>query len=235
MGSIPFGIVKWLELIWQSKLPPNAKYIAAYLRTFMNDKSDMAWPSYTRMEHETGLSRSTLSKYLTVLEEENWLTRERGSAKINTRYYANLPQKVSDEIVKNALQGSSRGELGSSRGELGVVREANSNKQYNKQNNNQEPILGEIVDLYERLIRQKCNAKGVFKESFLNNQSRVKNLKARLKENPEHKKIEFWENYFLRCSQVSWIREGINGEPVCTLDMLVTKNKFDKNVEAFWA
>ena len=235
MGSIPFGFVKWLELIWKSDLPPNAKYIAAYLRTFMNDKSDMAWPSYSRMESETGLSRSTLAKYLGELERHNWLTRERGNSKYNTRYFANLPQKVSDEIIKNVTQGSSTHALRSSRDELGVVRETDTNKQYNKQTNKQERLLGEIIDLYEKVIRKNCKAKGVFKESFLNNQSRVKNLKARVKENPEHRNIEFWENYFSKCSEVKWIRDGIDGEPVCTLDMLVTKNKFDKNVEAFWA
>ena len=235
MGSIPFGIVKWLELIWKSDLPPNAKYIAAYLRTFMNDKSDMAWPSYSRMVCETGLSKSTLAKYLGVLEAHNWLIRDRGNSKNNTRYHANLPQKVSDEIVQKAIGGSAPHGLRSARDGLGVVRETDTNIQSNKQKNNQDAFLGEIIDLYEKVIRKSCKAKGVFKESFLNNQSRVKNLKARVKENSEHKKIEFWENYFLKCSEVKWIRDGIDGEAVCTLDMLVTKNKFDKNVEAFWA
>ena len=27
MGSIPFGVVKWLELIWLADLPPNSKCV----------------------------------------------------------------------------------------------------------------------------------------------------------------------------------------------------------------
>lgn len=243
MGSIPFGVVKWLEFIWKADLPPYSKYLAAYLRTFMNDKSDMAWPSYSRMIHETNLSRSTIAKYLEVLEEHGWLVRDKGNTGKNTVYHAVIPSKVMSEMIESTstcgelvnTKTSTSGELGSSCGELGVVRVANSNKQLNKQSNKQDSLLGEIVDLYLSILKENCNVKGVFKESFLNSKERVKPLLARIKENDEHKKPQFWKAYFENCSRISWVKDGINGEAVCTLDMLINKTKFNRNVEAFWA
>lgn len=101
--------------------------------------------------------------------------------------------------------------------------------------NKPSSLYGEIIDAYIGIIGEKCKAKSVFKNTFLINPSRLKPLVSRVKENPEHQKIEFWENYFLKCSEVNWIRDGIDGEPVCTLDMLVNKTKFEKLVEGFWA
>lgn len=236
MGSIPFGVVKWLEFIWKADLPPYSKYLAAYLRTFMNDKSDMAWPSYSRMIHETNLSRSSIAKYLEVLEDHGWLVRDKGNTGKNTVYHAVIPSKVMTEMIESTSTcGVLVNKSTSTCGELKVVRVANSNIQINKQNNNQDSFLGEIVDLYLSIIKDNCNAKGLFKESFLNSKERVKPLLARIKENDEHKKIQFWRAYFENCSRITWVKDGINGEAVCTLDMLINKTKFNRNVEAFWA
>ena len=112
-------VVDWLNTVWETDLPYQSKYLACYLRKFMNSQHDMAWPSYSRMIAETGLSRATIAKYLTVLDEAGWIVRERGSPNQNTRYIVSFPQAISD------LQSSLSSELGSSSGELGVVQEVN--------------------------------------------------------------------------------------------------------------
>lgn len=95
-------------------------------------------------------------------------------------------------------------------------------------------FASEVLDLYEPIILTKCNAKGFFKDSFLKS-NRVKPLLARISENEQHKSLEFWQNYFDRCCDIKWIRDGIDGEAKCTIDMLVNKTKFYRHVEEFWA
>ncbi len=236
MGSIPFGVVKWLELIWLADLPPNSKYLCAYLRTFMNDKSDMAWPSYTRISSETGLSRPTISRHFDYLDSEGWLSRDKGNSNKSTRYYACIPDSVNEKLISDAIGGGSNASLLRSNVSLPkVVTSCNSNKQLNKQDNKQSPLLGKIVDMYLSIVKDNCNAKGCLKDHFLSSKERIKPLLARISENEEHQREEFWQAYFNNCKTISWIRDGIDGEAVCTIDMLINKTKFYRNVEAFWA
>ena len=169
-----FGVVKWLEMIWQTDLPANAKYIAAYLRTYMNDKSDVAWPSLGRIQRETGLSRSTVTKYLGVLESEGWIIRIRGDHKTTTRYHVHVPKTVIRKTFEDALndnEPSSQDALGSARDGLLLVRETDylvretdpniqDNKQVNnKQNNIQEFAQKQFARFYEKYPRKKDRAK----------------------------------------------------------------------------
>lgn len=93
----------------------------------------------------------------------------------------------------------------------------------------------QIFDLYDKHIKNNCHAKGFFRDGFLKNRSRVKHLNARWNENEAHRDLQFWDDYFMRCSNVKWIREGISGEPVCDIDKLLNKTKFYKFVEEFYA
>lgn len=135
MRKATTGIINWMNCIWLTDLPSNAKYLACYLRKFMNDNQDMAWPSYARMIEETGLSRATVAKYLKLLEDEGWIQRERENGE-NTTYIAKLPLAL-EQGVKNL--DSSLTELvqqanyTSLTGELQLVQELNTNKQVNKQ------------------------------------------------------------------------------------------------------
>jgi len=97
------------------------------------------------------------------------------------------------------------------------------------------PLFEKIIDMYVDIIKSNCNAKGVFKDKFFSSKERVKPLIERVKENAEHETEQFWFHYLTECSKISWVRDGINGEAVCTFDMLINKTKFNKNVEAFWA
>jgi hypothetical protein len=202
----------------------------------MNDKSDMAWPSYARITNETGLSRPTIAKHFELMDGLGWLSRERGNSNKNTRYYACIPQSVSDEIIANAIDQGSKATLLRSKATLPrVVKPVNSNIQVNIQDNKQYPLFEKIIDMYIDIIKATCNAKGLFKDAFLNSKERMKPLMARVSENVEHEREEFWFHYLTECSKISWVRDGIDGEAVCTFDMLINKTKFNKNVEAFWA
>lgn len=137
------NIINWLNCIWLTDLPANSKYLACYLRKFMNSNHDMAWPSYARIIEETGLSRATVAKYLKILESEGWIKRESGNSTSNTVYYALLPEIISEEVrglddrIQSKLKGSSSAKLRSTSAKQGVVREVNTNTQLNKQSNNQ--------------------------------------------------------------------------------------------------
>jgi len=136
-------IINWLNCIWLTNLPSNSKYLACYLRKFMNSNHDMAWPSYARIIEETGLSRATVAKYIKILEQEGWIKRESGNSTTNTVYFAILPEIIIDEVkefddlIQLKLKGSSPDKLRSTPAKQGVVREVNTNTQLNKQSNNQ--------------------------------------------------------------------------------------------------
>lgn len=122
--QITTSVIDWQECIWQSDLPPFSKYLAVYLRSYMNAKQDLAWPSYNRIIQDTKLSRASIAKYLSVLEKAGWIERDSGTHYRSTKYKATFPQEITD-----ALEGSTPHGLGSSPRELGVVREAYCNKQ----------------------------------------------------------------------------------------------------------
>ena len=73
---------RWLNAIWAADLPHQSKYLACYLRKFMNNMSASAWPSYKRIIDETGLSRMTVSRYMKILETEGWIIRQTALLKL---------------------------------------------------------------------------------------------------------------------------------------------------------
>ena len=99
----------WRQLVLKSDLPPNSKYIALYLSTFMNEQHDMAWPSLRRIEHETGLTRKTVIKHIRIMEESGWLIASRSSQPVGTKggwqaancYITDVP----DQAIKKIAQG----------------------------------------------------------------------------------------------------------------------------------
>ncbi len=101
----------------------------------------MAWPSYARIIEETGLSRAMVAKYIKILEQEGWIKRESGNSTTNTVYFAVLPEIISDEVkefddrIQLKLKGSTPDKLRSTPAKQGVVREVNTNTQYNNQSN----------------------------------------------------------------------------------------------------
>lgn len=121
------SMVNWLNCIWSSDLHPHSKYLACYLRRYMNDFHDMAWPSLSTIQGETGLSRPTVVKYLADLEKNGWLVKDSSKHKSMT-YIAVLPQRI-NQLVKELNQ-TSKGDLPA------LVNDVYPNKQSNKQENN---------------------------------------------------------------------------------------------------
>jgi len=88
------SVIDWLELIWKTELPSNSKYVASYLRTYMNMKRDICWPSIGRISVETGLSEQTVRSHIKRLESESWLEVVRtdgGHSGTTNRYKACVP------------------------------------------------------------------------------------------------------------------------------------------------
>lgn len=173
MKSPPRNIaIDWLNTIWNTDLPAHSKYLACYLRRFMNSQNDMAWPSYSRMMAETGLTQPTITKYLRLLADEGWLHIEKGSQLENTKYTATFP-KVIEEGGKRALLGGSKGDLlgvanDVCEGSKGDLHELNNRIKQDKLNNGKPPKSGTVYKFegsriritnehYERLISEYPN------------------------------------------------------------------------------
>ena len=95
-------------------------------------------------------------------------------------------------------------------------------------------FLEQILASYNTIVGDNCNASRVIPSRFLGNETKVKTLKARINEDEQHKDLHFWLNYFNNCSEVAWVRDGINGEKVCDFDKLINKNKFDGFINRFY-
>lgn len=136
MQKADTSVVDWLNCIWLTDLPSNAKFIACYLRKFMNSQKDIAYPSYARMIKETGLSRGCLAKYLALLESEGWIVRDKTIGS-NTTYIAVLPQILSDGLASSLNILVHEMNYPSSPDGQVLVHEVDTNKQCNNQYNKQ--------------------------------------------------------------------------------------------------
>lgn len=124
----PYAAYNWVFFVKNASLPPTAKYICLYLWTFMNSNSDIAWPSLRRISEETGLSLTTVKKYIKYLEENGWLTVSKRLVKnnkitqLNNEYRISIPDsEISkhletgnklpvDKPVDNSVKGGSSGD-----------------------------------------------------------------------------------------------------------------------------
>jgi hypothetical protein len=87
MSIIGVRHLDWMEFVWTSDLPSNAKLIAAYLSRFMNKNKDHAFPSLQTIEGETGLGHATVLKYLDYLADNQFITRQQGGGRNHVTYY----------------------------------------------------------------------------------------------------------------------------------------------------
>lgn len=134
----------WVQLIKKSSLPGNAKYLALYLSTFMNAEQNMAWPSISRICDETGMSRHTIIKYTSLLEDNKWLIVNRngrqistpGGIQANNEYLVNVPAKVVQEMHYLIAKVVQMDDQGSANGPPKVVHPVHSNNNINNNINN---------------------------------------------------------------------------------------------------
>lgn len=155
----------WIKLVQKSELPPYAKYLAHYLSTYMNQNQDVAWPSQSRIKAETSLSHSTVLKYLKVLEQEKWVTREKGNSTTNTRYVISVPAPAAIAVASSTLKqseesvrvekGRSRDNLRRSPDDLGVGRDTTSNNNSNNKLIKGCSLFDKFWDAYPRKTAKK--------------------------------------------------------------------------------
>jgi DNA-binding MarR family transcriptional regulator len=81
----------WTDLLKKSDLPAISTLLGIYLATYMNGRSNVAWPSLTTITKETRLSRPTVCKHIKILEREGWIEKEKGASRASTRYTAIAP------------------------------------------------------------------------------------------------------------------------------------------------
>lgn len=80
-------------------LPPQAIHIYNVLMYFVNNETRKCFPAYTTLESMTGMSRSTIWKYLNVLKDAGALSWERRSFKgftTSNKYF--LPHKPLKQV-----------------------------------------------------------------------------------------------------------------------------------------
>lgn len=158
---------QWTELVIDSGMCSHSKYICLYLATFMNSKTDMAFPGLARMEHELSLSRKTILKYIDEAEQHGYLNVIRGDRIVPNKYYSRLPKQIretmvgsvprplpmSEEVVELRAEGS--GTQG-----IKVVEDVHYNKQRNKQRNKQKHIGGKFTPPTQKEVLQYITEKG---------------------------------------------------------------------------
>lgn len=152
----------WRSLLLKDRaIKPNAKYLALYLATFMNDHNDMAWPSLSRMQWETGLAKNTIIKYLGELNDAGWLLTKRQTMQVQTlggqqacnQYWITVPERVVQEAIPLPKGGSfddKRGFISEQKG----GRQMNPNNNSNNNNNN-NMRFDEFWSLYPKKVDKK--------------------------------------------------------------------------------
>lgn len=63
----------WIRNLLKSDMASGAKVVGVRLSLYMNEKSQMAYPSHARLGDECGLSERQTRQHLATLEDEKWL------------------------------------------------------------------------------------------------------------------------------------------------------------------
>lgn len=164
----------WLESVLNTELPSPAKMLAMYLSTYMNKDRIRAWPSISTMIKQTSLGKTTICKYIKLLEQQGWINRRKGNYHHSTIYQIQYPDsQIGNKSGSNITDiSSSRHELGSAAGELmmfatrtKVVRHTNTNQQYNQQMNQQ--LLFEEENISSDIPKKKNITTTKFKKPTL--------------------------------------------------------------------
>jgi len=64
----------------------HAKWLMVVLADHANEETHQCWPSLDRLQARTHMDKSTVTRKLNWLEENGWITRERGNSKRSTLY-----------------------------------------------------------------------------------------------------------------------------------------------------
>jgi predicted RNA binding protein YcfA (HicA-like mRNA interferase family) len=113
----------YANAIRASGLPPPARHIAHVLASVADSESGRARVSLTWLQTDTGLSRSSVAKYLNVLEQGGWILRNRAGSWAATKQHE-VTEYVTVIPDGYPAKGSPSHGLPSAAHGLGVVRES---------------------------------------------------------------------------------------------------------------
>lgn len=235
-------MLNWRLVVIRSNLPSNAKYLAIYLSTWMNEWGDNCYPSIKRISHETGLSEPTVVKYIQVLRTNGWLEAKKkgfdGQAWAHNQYYPNIPPEVLKEI--NHLDEGTKTEKGRHlNSHEKALKEVNTIFTDNSTENSTDTAMltpkkavnvpyQQIVNLYHEKLPNNPQVAKL-------NESRKRQIKARW--NNGIGDIDAWERYFDLVSESKFLTgqcpPGMNrNKPfIADIDFLIKENNVLKIVE----
>ena len=83
----------------------HTKLLMLALADHANEETGECFPSLTRLAKRACMSKSTVSVKLNWLEENKWISRDRGTFNKSTRYYLNLDKEIvvreKDKVVRD--------------------------------------------------------------------------------------------------------------------------------------
>lgn len=104
MTAVP-TFFNWRKAVMKSDLHPYSRLVLHTIGSHMNAADEIAWPSIELLIDETGMSRSTLLKYLGVAVKAGWLTRWRrrrvGEQWAQNHYRLSIPDSVAHAHLRD--------------------------------------------------------------------------------------------------------------------------------------
>lgn len=203
----------WVQLVKKTDMPANAKYLAFYLSTFMNMEHDVAWPSQMRIAHETGLSRSTVVKWLDYLEDNGWLTKRSqarsvktaGGSQLQNEYHINIPLKVVRQMDSHTKVGCPSDDKRLSVEQAKDVRQPDTNNNINNNKNNKKKPLPKDFGISDRVQRWAKEKGHNHLENHLENFILVATAKGY--------QYADWDAAFMNAIRNNWAKINTQAEP----------------------
>ncbi len=98
--KIEYRHLRWLSLIWDTKLTTKAKVTAAALADHMNANHNIAWPSEARIAAMTSQASRTVIRAIQELEEAGWIVKDPGGINKGTnRYQPVFPPAIEQQLM----------------------------------------------------------------------------------------------------------------------------------------
>jgi predicted transcriptional regulator len=140
----------WIKCVQNGGLTPQENHLCHFLLTKMNMDTDIAWPSIAEIVHKTGLSKRTVYRALSSLEEKKWIVRDSGGPKASNMYYTCFPEPVLTDLSKSVV---SEWHQGGVRVAPGVVSEWHPN------NNTNINLISNTIDHQSMIDAKKTSKK----------------------------------------------------------------------------
>lgn len=259
--NVSTNVVNWLEIIWLTDLPAEAKLIAAYFRSFMNDKQDVAWPGLKRIARETSMSEPRVKKYRQLLINDGWILVKKGGSgpKDTNRYWANIPPLAGEKLAENLTSKGVQNKGGQivtpneirplNLSDKGVqiippniqenIQESINCAENKKKKKRKKPNQDRLTEI-DRLGIPIQGIADLYNQHLPEYQRCIKvtdarklNIADRWQEDERHQSLEFWADYFKGSRKIRFEhRTGGNDQGwVADLEFMTREKIFYQNIE----